>query len=86
MPGEHNFEHLRLLRRFQGSANIRGGGSTSPQTLANRQAGRLAHGQALKTSAEAISDGWKTLRMEREGQDLPVIGHATVLGVTFAWA
>jgi hypothetical protein len=72
MPGEHNFEHLPLLKRFQGNAKLKGFGTPSPQTVANRQAAQ-AHGQSLRTAAQSITTNWQTLQMQRQDQNLPVI-------------
>lgn len=72
MPGEHNFEHLPLIRAFRGPAKLRGGGKTSPQTIANRNA-RQAHSTALDTSAQAFSASWEMRKAERRaaGAALP---------------
>jgi hypothetical protein len=58
MPGEHHFEHLPLLLRYQGRARLKRGGSTSPQTLANRNA-RQAHSIFLTTSAQSLTANWQ---------------------------
>jgi len=72
MAGQHNFEHLPLLLRFEGRARLRGGGKTNPQTLANRNA-REAHSDTLRGAAHALSDRWKEQQTQREDQALPVI-------------
>ena len=72
MPGEHNFEHLPLLKRYQGRARLRGGGSTSPQTIANRNA-RQAHSTSLTTSAHSLSTNWQQRKEQSQEQGLPVI-------------
>lgn len=72
MPGPHNFEHLPLLRRYQGRARLRGGGSTSPQTVVNRNA-RQAHSTALRNAAQSASANWQARNTVRQGQNLPVI-------------
>ncbi len=72
MPGPHNFEHLPLLLRYQGRARIRGGGSTSPQTLANKNA-RLTHSASLKGSGHSLTGNWQERKAQRQGHNLPVI-------------
>ncbi len=72
MPGSHNFEHLPLLLRYQGRARLRGGGSPSPQTVANRNA-RQAHSTALCSAAQSASANWQARNTVRQGQNLPVI-------------
>lgn len=72
MPGGHQFEHLPLLLRDRGRAKLRGGGSTSPQTVANRTA-RATHSATLGTSATALSTNWKAQDATRQAQNLPVL-------------
>ena len=72
MPGEHNFEHLRLLRRYLGPAKLRGGGSQSPQTQANRNA-RQAHSQQLLTAAQSLTTTWQERKAQRQEEELPTI-------------
>lgn len=72
MPGQHSFEHLPLLLRFQGPALLRGGGKDSPQTRANRLA-RRAHSESLNEAAQSLTNSWTQRRAERQNQDLPVI-------------
>jgi Subtilase family len=72
MPGQHNFEHLPLLLRYRGIARLRGFGTPSPQTVANRNA-RQGHSDALRTSGQTLSTNWQERRALRQGQDLPVI-------------
>jgi len=72
MPGTHNFEHLSLLLRFEGRARLRGGGKTSPQTVANRNA-RQVHSATLRGAAQALAGSWKQQQAHRQGQALPVI-------------
>lgn len=60
MPGPHNFEHLPLLRRYQGKAKIRGSGRQAPQTKANRLAYET-HSRALHTSAISLSANWQVI-------------------------
>ena len=72
MPGQHNFEHLPLLLRYQGRARLRGFGIPSPQTRANRNA-RQAHSDALRTAAQSLSTNWQERKAQRRRQDLPVI-------------
>ena len=67
MPGQHNFEHLELLLRFQGRARLQGGGEVSPQTIANRQA-RQAHSKALQLAAQTVTSSWKTRNAEQIGR------------------
>lgn len=72
MPGDHNFEHLPLLLRYQGRAKLRGAGNPSPQTLANKNA-RQAHSLALDTAAQGLTANWQERRAQRQaaGQALP---------------
>lgn len=72
MSGQHNFEHLPLLRRYQGKANIQGGGGRAPQTIANRNA-YAAHGRAMQTSASNVVANWKKQQDDRAHDNLPVI-------------
>lgn len=74
MPDQHNFEHLPLIRRYQGQAKLRGGGEPSPQTIANRNA-RQAHSASLNTAAQTFTDSWLERRDQRQaaGQTLPAI-------------
>jgi hypothetical protein len=72
MPGQHNFEHLPLLLRYRGIALLRGFGTPSPQTVANRNA-RQGHSDALRTSGQTLSANWQERRAQRQDQDLPVI-------------
>jgi len=72
MPGQHNFEHLPLLLRYQGRARLPSGGKTNPQTLANKNA-RQAHSATLQGAAQALSGNWKQRQAQRQGQALPVI-------------
>ena len=72
MPGEHNFEHLPLLLRYQGRARLKGGGTSSPQTVANRNA-RQAHSTALTISVQSVSEKWQERKAQRQEQDSPVI-------------
>jgi Subtilase family len=72
MPGDHNFEHLPLLLRRQGIARLRGFGTPSPQTVANRNA-RQGHSDALRTAGQTLSANWQERRAQRRDQDLPVI-------------
>jgi hypothetical protein len=72
MPGQHNFEHLPLLLRYRGTARLRGFGTPSPQTLANRNA-RQAHSEALRTAGQSLTANWQESRAQRQNQQLPVI-------------
>lgn len=66
----HQFEHLPLLLRYQGPAKLYGGGSTSPQTLANKNA-RATHSSNLKTAASTLSAFWKAQDQDRPAKKLP---------------
>jgi subtilase family protein len=72
MPGQHNFEHLPLLLRYQGRARLRGFGTPSPQTVANRQAYQ-AHSAHLRAAAQSLTHAWQERQTERNAQALPVI-------------
>ena len=72
MPGAHNFEHLLLLLRYQGRARLHGRGTTSPQTLANKNA-RQAHCTALRAAGQSLTDSWQARKAQRQSQNLPVI-------------
>lgn len=70
MPPTHQFEHLPLLIRFRGPANIRGGGSESAQAQANK-ANRAGHSGTLSGRATAASGAWKTQRDARDAAGAP---------------
>jgi hypothetical protein len=72
MPNGHNFEHLPLLRTYQGRAKLRGGGSTAPQTRANAAA-RAQHQTTLTTAATTVTAQWQQRKAERVQEHLPVI-------------
>ncbi len=72
MPETHNFEHLRLLRRYLGPAKLRGGGTQSPQTLANKNA-RQAHSQQLQNAAQTLTTQWQERKAQRLEGELPAI-------------
>jgi hypothetical protein len=72
VPGPHSFEHLPLLRRYRGPARLFGGGKTSPQTRANRQA-RALHAQTLQAAAQARLAGWGATQAQRLDEGLPVL-------------
>lgn len=72
MPGTHNFEHLPLILHYRDRARLRGGGSTLPQTVANKKAWQ-AHSGALRSAAQSASANWQTRNAQRQGQNLPVI-------------
>jgi len=72
MPNGHNFEHLPLLRTYQGRAKLRGGGSIAPQTRANAAA-RDQHRNTLTTSATTVTAQWQQRRADRAQENLPVI-------------
>src|ERR1700753_2905634 len=73
MPGEHNFEHLQLVRSYRGPAKLRGGGDPSPQTIANKNAQRQAHTKALRTAPQTWSTTWQGLQADRNLLGLPDI-------------
>jgi len=73
MPGEHNFEHLQLIRSYRGPAKLRGSGNPSPQTIANKNAERHAHSDALRTSSQKWSTTWQELQQSRQLAGLPNI-------------
>ncbi len=72
MPAGHQFDHLPLLLRYRGRARLRGGGSPSPQTLANRSA-RTPHSASLTTAAQNLSADWRNQQTQRQTQSLPVL-------------
>ncbi|MCE9620337.1 MAG: S8 family peptidase [Planctomycetes bacterium] len=72
MADAHQFEHLPLLLRYRGRAKLRGGGRTSPQTIANRSA-RAAHSESLRASAHSLSTRWEAQQAQRQEQNLPVL-------------
>lgn len=74
MPGNHSFEHLSLVRRFEGAAKLRGNGKPSPQTLANKQF-RAAHTATLTQAADRLAANWQA-RLEsrsRAGDAVPPV-------------
>jgi hypothetical protein len=72
VPSAHRFEHLPLLLRYRGRAKLRGGGSTSQQTIANRNA-RGAHSTSLRGAATALTTAWRTEEATRQANNLPVL-------------
>jgi hypothetical protein len=72
MPGQHNFEHLPLILREQGRAKLKGGGTPSPQTIANRNA-RQAHSASLTSSAQSLKTNWETIKAQSAEQGVPII-------------
>lgn len=68
MPGEHGFDYLPLLRTYKGRARLRGSGSPSPQTVANRNA-RQAHSANLDLAAQTFSADWRLRKLLREASD-----------------
>jgi hypothetical protein len=72
MPETHNFEHLQLVRRFQGRALLRGFGEPSPQTRANRNAAQ-AHSDSLRRAAQSLTTTWQDRQTQREEANLPII-------------
>ncbi len=73
MANGHNFEHLPLLLRYEGIAKLKGGGSSAPQTVANRGARRQEHSQALVASAGGFTQQWQQRKAQRAEAALPVI-------------
>lgn len=72
MATQHNFEHLPLLLRYQGTACLSGRGKSSPQTRANRNA-RAAHSESLRNAAQSVSAHWQEVLSQRQEQALPAI-------------
>ena len=70
MPPTHQFEHLPLLIRFRGPANIRGGGTESAQAQSNK-ANRAGHSGTLSGRATAAAGAWKTQRSARDAAGAP---------------
>lgn len=70
MPPTHRFEHLPLLIRFRGPANIRGGGNESDQAKRNK-ADRAGHSGTLAGRAAAASGAWQTQRTARDAAGAP---------------
>ena len=73
MAGKHNFEHLRLVLRTRAPAKLRGSGNPSPQTLANRDVNRAAHGASIKDSIASLKGRWQHEVAERRASSLPVL-------------
>ena len=75
MPRADNFGHLPLLLRYRGKARLRGGGSPSPQTLANKGVQRQAHSLALNTAVQSLTSNWQARKDHRQaaGATLPDI-------------
>lgn len=72
MPPRDSFQHLPLVLTYSGPALLRGGGTFSPQTVANRNA-RQAHTDSLRVSAQALRENWEERKRERGVENLPVI-------------
>lgn len=68
MPGQQ-FNYLPLLRTYKGRARLGGGGSTSPQTVANRNVQRQAHSATLDAAAQTFSTDWKARKAQRQATD-----------------
>jgi hypothetical protein len=71
MPTDHQFQHLPLLMRYQGTALIRGGGKRSPETKVNR-ANYAAHAGNLRGAASSASGSWQARQVQRAQDHLPV--------------
>src|SRR5258705_10432174 len=71
MPPNHQFQHLPLLMRYQGTALIRGGGKQSADTKANR-ANYAAHAGTLRGAAGSASRSWQARQAQRQQDHLPV--------------
>jgi hypothetical protein len=72
MTSPKTFQHLPLLLRYQGAANIHGGGSLSPLTKANRQ-NAVGHSNSLRISARNVSNAYQSRRAQRTQEGLPTI-------------
>jgi len=70
MPPPHQFEHLPLLVRFRGPANIHGGGAESDRAKQNK-ANRAGHSGVLAGRATSASTAWKTQRTIRQTAGAP---------------
>lgn len=73
MANGHNFEHLPLLLRYEGTAKLKGGGKTAPQSVANRGVRRQQHSQELIASAGGLTQQWQQRRANREADALPAL-------------
>jgi hypothetical protein len=71
-PEQHNFEHLPLLRRYDGPARLHGGGNTSEETKQNRNSPQ-AHSARLLAAARSFTANWQARKAQRQEQSLPVI-------------
>jgi Subtilase family len=58
--------------RYRGRARLKGGGKTSPQTRANRNA-RQTHSASLTISSQSLSANWQDRRAQRQEQAAPFI-------------
>lgn len=72
MASTHNFEHLPLILRYEGQANLQGGGKTNAQTVANR-ANRSGHSSSLRSSGSSLSAAWKSRIQLNEQSGSPVV-------------
>jgi len=70
MSTGHNFQHLPLLRRESGSANLTGGGSPAQQTVENR-ANRASHSSTLSASSSNVVSQRQKVEAERQTESLP---------------
>jgi hypothetical protein len=70
MSTGHNFQHLPLLHRESGPANIPGGGASSPQTAENK-ANRTTHSNTLIAGATTVVNERRSVENERESESLP---------------
>ncbi len=72
MPGDHNFEHLPLPLQYRGPALLKGGGSRSKQTKANKASPQM-HSASLTASAQSLTANWQARKAQRQEQEGPMI-------------
>lgn len=72
MPNEHNFQHLPLLRRERGPAQLGRPPHASQVTQANR-ANRTAHSSGLSGSSSTVVSHRKLAETSRAAESLPAL-------------
>ncbi|MGV2340082.1 MAG UNVERIFIED_CONTAM: hypothetical protein LVR18_40850 [Planctomycetaceae bacterium] len=73
MPGQHQFEHLPLVRREDGPARYSRPRFVETQATKDNRSNRGGHSGKLDSQVAAITTNWKTQRDARDATGLPKI-------------
>ena len=73
MPGQHQFEHLPLVRREDGPARYPRPRFVETQATKDNRSNRGVHSSKLDSQVTAITTNWKTKRDARDAAGLPKI-------------